>query len=285
MITLTILKKLILVVLLLAFAAIVSAHSLYLFDISLDFDQQLKSDTIKAAKEFLNTDKDPVSFDLDKGLIIAHFEPEQRNYVEVNPIWYKVNGMRNENLMHTQEGNKITKEQGYETAKKVFESLPKDVQSELKYSPLVSEVDGAYFYKWFRYVNNIIVAGEDFYVNVDAFNANVIAWRLSVFDYPEGLIVTTPAITANIARKVAEISFKSPSVKGFEPYLIINGNEPVWVIKLQGEFYPFYVGVSAADGSINFMGVLPGELPDGYSVGKNIKVVENNIIKKIYKSK
>ena len=99
------------------------------------------------------------------------------------------------------------------------------------------------------------------------------------------MIVTTPAITANIARKVAEISFKSPSVKGFEPYLIINGNEPVWVIKLQGEFYPFYVGLSAADGSINFMGVLPGEIPDGYSVGKNINVVENDIIKKIYKSK
>lgn len=282
---LTIPKKIALFTLLLLFASIASAHSLYLFGISLDFDKDLKSETIKASNAFLNTNKEPVSFDLDKGLIIVHFDSEQKNYVEINPLGYIVHGMRNEDLKHQKDENKLTKEQGYEIAKKIFDGLPSSVKSELRYDPLVSEIDGTYFYKWFRYANDLLVAGEDFYVNVDAFNGNVIAWRLSVFDYPKDMIETTPAIPANVARRVAELSFNFPSVEEFESYLIVNGKEPVWVIKLNGEFYPFYIGVSATDGSIDFTGILPGEIPEGYSEGKNTAVVENDIIKRIYNSK
>ena len=57
----------------LLFVVLVNAHSLYLFDISLDFDKELKSNTIEAAQKFLNTNKEPLGFDLDKGLIIVHF--------------------------------------------------------------------------------------------------------------------------------------------------------------------------------------------------------------------
>lgn len=264
---------------------LVGAHSIYLFNISLDFDKELESNTIKAAQNFLNTKNGPLSFDLDKGLIIVHFEPEQRNYVEINPLRYEVYGMRNENLRHSTGAKAITKEQGFEAAKKIFEKLPENVKLELKPDSDVSEVDGTYFYKWFRYVNNVLVAGEDFMVQVDAVNGNVIAWRLSIFDYPKDTVDTTPAITRNVAKLVTELSFNAPSVDGFGSYLIINANEPVWVNKLQGQFYPFFVGVSAKDGSISFTGTLPGEVPKGYDVGDMIKVIENDLIKQIYSQK
>lgn len=264
---------------------LVNAHSLFLFDISLDFDKDLKLNIIKSAQKFLNTGKEPLSFDLDKGLIMVHFEPEQRHYVEVNPLEYKVQGIRNENLKHKQGTSVLTKEQGYETAKKFFESLPNSIKSELKYDNEVSEVDSTYFYKWFRYADNVLVIGEDLSVNVDAVNGSVIAWRLAIFDYPTESIDTTPAVTKNVAKRVAELSFNSPSVKDFEPYLIVNQGEPVWVNKLQGQFYPFFVGISAKDGSVLFNGLLPGEVPSNYKAGDNIQVVETNLIKQIYNSK
>lgn len=261
---------------------LVNAHSLYLFDISLDFDKELKSNVIEAAQKFLNAKKEPLGFDLDKGLIIAHFEPEQRNYVEINPLGYEVYGMRNENLKHRTGANRLTKEQGFEIAKKFFGKFPDKIKSELKYDPDVFEVDGTYFYKWFRYANGILVVGEDLLVNVDAVNGNLIAWRLAIFDYPLDNIQTVPAISSNVAKRVAELSFNAPSVKDFNNYLIVNGKELVWVAKLQGEFYPYFAGVSAMDGSILFTGTLPGEVPKGYNAGNEIQAVESGIIKQIY---
>ncbi len=270
--------------------AVTTAHSLYLFDINLDFDKELKSNVIKTAQDFLKIKKQPLSFDLDKGLIIVHFEPEQRNYVEVNPLGYIIQGMRNENLKHNpkltseQLSEKLTKEQGFDIANNFFEALPKKIKPELKKDLEVSEVDGTYFYKWFRNVNGVLVIGEDFMVNVDAVNGNIIAWRLSIFDYPKGSIETVPAITGNVAKKVAELSFNVPSVKGFNPYLIINTNEPVWVTKLQGDFYPFFVGVSAKDGNIAFTGTIPGDVPKDYAFS-DVEIVETELIKQIYDSK
>ena len=264
---------------------VVNAHSLYLFDISLDFDKELKSNVISAAQKFLNTKKEPIAFDFDKGLIIVHFEPEQRNYVEINPLGYEVQGIRNENLKHKTVTKKLTKEQGLDIANKFFEKLPTKIKSELRYDPEVSEVDNTYFYKWFRYVNDILVIDENLMINVDAVNSNIIAWRLSIFDYPKESIETVPAISKNIARKVAELSFNAPSVKDFKPYLIIYINEPVWVDKLQGQFYPFFVGVNVKDGSISFTGTVPGEVPKDYEVRNEIQVVETDLIKQIYNPK
>lgn len=263
---------------------IVNAHSLYLFGISLDFDNELKSNVITAAQKFANTSKEPLSFDLDKGLIMVHFEPEQRNYVEVNPLDYSVNGMRNENLKHDEAAKKLTKEQGFEIAKKFFETLPNPIKSELRYDAKVSEVDGTYYYKWFRYVNGILVIDENFMANVDAVNGNIIAWRLSIFDYPKSSIGTAPAISANVAKKVAELSFNAHSVENFEPYLVIYGKDPIWVNRLQGQFYPYFVGVSAVDGSIAFTGTIPGEVPEGYTTGQ-VKIAETDLIKNIYNQK
>ncbi|MBI2558543.1 hypothetical protein HYW20_04425 [Candidatus Woesearchaeota archaeon] len=276
---------LIFILIVLSSVIIVGAHSIYLFNISLDFDKELKENTVNAAKNFLSTDNEPISFDLDKGLIIVLFEPEQRNYVEVNPLAYEIYGMRNENLRHSAGTKTLTEERGLEIAKKIFEKLPGNAKPELRLDPEVSEVDGTYFYKWFRYVNGILAVGEDFMVQVDAVNGSVIAWRLSIFDYPKDSIGTTPAITKNVAGLVAELSFNAPSVNGFEPYLVVNVNEPVWVNKLQGQFYPFFAGVSAKDGSISFTGTLPGDVPKNYHIGQDIDVIETELIKEIYNSK
>lgn len=279
-------KKLLILILIFLFSVmLVWAHSVYLFSISLDFDKELEANTIKAAQDFLSTKNKPMAFDLDKGLIMVHFEPEQRNYVEINPFGYEVYGMRNENLRHRAGTKSITEEQGFDIAKKVFEKLPENVKSELKFDSEISEVDGTYFYRWFRYINSILFVGEDFMVQVDAVNGNVIAWRLSVFDYPKDSIDASPAITKNVAKLVAELSFNAPSATGFEPYLIINGNEPVWVNKLQGQFYPFYVGVSAEDGSVAFTGTLPGGVPKNYQTNQDIKIIETELVKQIYNSK
>lgn len=222
-----------------------------------------------------------MSFDLDKGLIMVHFEPDQRNYVEVSPIDFSVKGMRNENLKGS-GGAKLTKEQGFGIANRFFQKLPNGIKSELKYDPEIPEVDGTYFYKWFRHAGGILVVDEQFMVNVDAASGNIIAWRLSIFDYPKESIDAAPAVSANVAKKVAELSFNVPSVENFRPYLIIYSREPVWVNRLQGQFYPFYIGVSAMDGSISFAGTLPGEVPKNYNA-PDIKVVETAQIREIYK--
>ncbi|MBI4143341.1 hypothetical protein HY487_00490 [Candidatus Woesearchaeota archaeon] len=264
--------------------AFASAHSLYLFGISLDFDEDLKSNVITAAQKFAGTSKEPLGFDLDKGLIMVHFEPEQRNYVEVNPLDYSINGIRNENLKHKEGAKKLTKEQGFEIANGFFQALPDEVKSQLKHDSDVSEVDNTYFYKWFRYANDILVIDEGFFVNVDAVNGNIIAWRLSIFDYPKESITTAPAISANVARKVAELSFNAHTVQNFEPYLIILSKDPVWVDRLQGQLYPYYAGINAVDGSIAFTGAIPGEVPKGYGTSQ-VQVVETDLIKAIYNKK
>lgn len=267
------------------FAAFAGAHSIYLFNISLDFDKELKSSVIKEAQNFLKTANEPVAFDLDNGLIMVHFEPEQRNYVEINPLGYKVYGMRNENLKHKSGLPKITKVQGFEIANKFFNNLPKEIKSELKYNNDVSEVDGTYFYKWFRHVDGILVIGEELMINVDAVNGNIIAWRLSIFDYPQGAVETNHAVSMNVAKRVAELSFSANSVENFSPYLVISKNEPVWVNKLKGQFYPYYAGVSAKDGSIAFTGSIPGEVPEDYHAGDEMKIIETDFIKGIYNKK
>src|SRR3989344_6935395 len=274
-------KKIILfLIIVLSLVIFVNGHSDYLFDINLDFDPELKQSIIKAAQDFLKTNKQPITFDLDNGLIMVHFEPSQKNYVEINPLDYEVYGFRNENLKHKSGAKTISEQQGLEIAKKEFGKLDEKARSELKYYAS-NEFDNTYFYKWFREVNGIIVIGEDFFVNVDAVNGSVISRRLAIFGYPQNLMQKNPAISLNVAKKISELSFNTPSVEKFQLYLVIYRDELIWVNKLQGQFYPFFVGVSAKDGSIAFTGVLPGEVPDSYTGGKDLEVVENDIIKAI----
>ncbi len=275
-------KLLIILGLLVVLSSFVISHSLYLFDIKLDFDKNLETNVIKSAQDFMKTDKKPLSFDLDKGLIIVHFEEDNNNYVRINPSDFKVYGMMNENLRHKDGNIKFTKEQGYEIAKKLYDTFPKEITSELVYSSDVSEVSGTYYYKWFRYKDGILVIDDDLYIIVDGVNGNIIGYRIPIFYVSKNEMKTNPAITLNVARRVAEIDANAPSVANFQPYLVIYGKKLVWVNKIQGSLYPYYSGVDASDGSFAFMGLVPGEIPQGYNKGKDVPVIETELIKQIY---
>jgi hypothetical protein len=260
----------------------VSSHSAFLFDLSLDFDLDLKSNIIKSAQNYFGTANEPLSFDLDKGLINVHFEPEQSKYVQINPIDFSVSGMRDESKIHKSGKKTLSKQQGFEIANKLFENLPISVKSELKFDSDISEVRDTYFYNWYRYKDGILILDEKYMVNVDSVNGNIIAFRLMIFEYPEDLIDITPAISQNIAKRIAELSFNGPTVENFEPYLVVYFDELLWITKIQGQFYPFFVAVNAKDGSISFTGQLRGDVPKKYNVGRNVKVIETDFIKSIY---
>ena len=263
----------------------VVGHSLYLFDIKLDFDKDLETNVIKSAKEFMKTDKDPLSFDLDKGLIIAHFEPDNRKYVRINPIDYKVYGMQDETLRHSSGTIKFTKQQAKVIAQKLFDTFPKEISSEFVYDNDISELEGTYYFKWFRYKDGILVVGDDLFINVDAVNGNIIGYRVPILYVPKEKIITNPAITLDVAKKVAEIYANDLPLETFQPYIVSYNGKLVWVNKLEGQFYPYYYGIDASDGSMSFVGILPGEVPESYSKGKDVPVVETDFIKNIYGEK
>jgi len=263
----------------------VIAHSSYLFDIKLDFDKSLEANVIKSAQEFMKTEKKSLSFDLDRGLIIAHFENDTRNYVRINPIDFKVYGMQNENLRHKEGTIKYDKRQGLEIAKKLFDAFPKEITSELAFDEDISEFDGTYYYKWFRFKNGLLIVGDELFINVDAVNGNIIGYRIPIFYISKEDIKTNPAITMSVTKRVAEIMMNAPGVKDFKPYIVSYNGYLVWVNKLQGQLYPFYIGINAMDGSISFSGIIPGEVPKNYEKGTDVEVIETNIIKQIYNSK
>jgi Zn-dependent metalloprotease len=273
---------LIILALFLVTAIVSSAHSFYLFGISLAFDEDLSSEVIMTAQDFLGTDKNPISYDLDKGLISVHFEPNQKNYVQVNPFVNQVFGMRNENLKHTSGSATLTREQAFDTAESEFNKIPENERSQYKYVEDDAEFDDTYFFTWYRFVDGILIIDEDFMVNVDAVNGNVIAWRRKLFLAKKTALNTIPAITENVAVRVAELRFNDQRAEDFQPYLIINKDELIWVTKIQGQFYPFFVGVDAMTGEIAFTGQLPGDVPSDYAVGSEKKVVESDFIKEIY---
>ena len=278
-------KAIILMIIVILMSSLAIAHSLYLFNISLDFDKNMKENVIKTAQDFAKTKKIPSAFDLDKGLIVVRFDDDSGSYVRINPADFKVYGMQNENLRHKEGAKKFDKQYGLEIARKLFDTFPKEITSELAYDEEVSEVDGTYFYKWFRFKDGILIAGDDLFINFDAVNGNIIGYRIPIFYVNKENINTNPAITMNIAKRVGEISLNSPAANNFEPYLISYNGKLIWTFKLQGQFYPFYAGVDASDGSIDFSGLLPGEIPLGYNKGKDVQVIETEIIKNIYASK
>ncbi len=55
-------------------SCIVSAHNEYLFNVSFDYNPELKMQGIRNAQIFLNTTQEPISLDLDKGMMSVNFK-------------------------------------------------------------------------------------------------------------------------------------------------------------------------------------------------------------------
>jgi len=257
----------------------VSAHGNYIIDIDLDFDSELKSNVINSAQSYLLLDEEPIQFDFDRELINVKFDRRLEYSVAVNPLDNSVFGFRDDSLL-TKGGVNYNLEQRKTIAEKVLDNLPEEYKSELVYGGEKKLYSGSFEYTWYRKVDNILVLAEHLKVEVDASDGDVIAWKLSIFSFSDTQISTTPAITHQVAQKIAELRFKAEPVD-FNPVLIIDKNKPVWITKVKS-LYPHFVAIDATNGNVLYSGSVKGELPENYDYGREIKVIETNLINQIY---
>ncbi len=260
----------------------VRGHGNIIYNIDLDFDEELKSNVIKSAQSHLNIDEEPIQFDFDRELIVAKFDRELEYSVEINPIDYSVFGFRDDSLLTKGDKIKFEKEERKKIAKKVFDNLPEEYKSELKYGEEKKLYSGSFKHSWYRHVDNIYVSGDHLEVEVDPYDGDVIAWRLSIFFYQKSQLKTNPAITYQVAQKVALIRFDAEPLD-FNPILIIDKNKPIWITKVKS-LYPHFVAVDALDGNVLYSGSLRADLPNDYDYGREIGVTETDFISGIYKN-
>src|SRR3989344_3822560 len=74
------------------------AHSLLLYDVSLDFESEYKSQIDAAAMAFFNTTQKPMRYDFDHELIIAHYGDATEKSVAIHPVTFQVMGMKDDTL-------------------------------------------------------------------------------------------------------------------------------------------------------------------------------------------
>jgi hypothetical protein len=273
-------KTLLITILLLLMASpFVLMHGNFLVNIDLDFDLVAKNEVVRAAQDFLKTDEVPISFEYEEELIIVKFSDYPIKSVAVNGFDYSIFGVQDNSLKASSGSVTTTGSQRKEIAETIFESIPQRYQQEMQYGE--EREEGVLFtHTWYRYKNGIVIPKERLEVTIDGRNGQVVEWKLNIFVKDMELLQTSPAITAEVAEKIVELRYDTTDI-GFTPILIIHDGKPVWVVKKK-VLYPIYVGVSALDGGLLFNGAMRGTLPDNYSVGKEILIVETLLIKEIY---
>ena len=257
----------------------VTAHANILLNIDLDFDQEAKEKIITTAQQYLNTNQLPVILDYDSELIIVKFNEYPLLSVAVNPFDYSVFGTEDKSKVADSGSITTTLEQRKKIAQKIFQSIPKSYQEEMKYGEEREELN-LFTHTWYRYKDNLVVPKERLEVSIDGINGEVVRWRLQIFVAPNEHLETTPAIPSKVAEKIAQLRFNAIPI-GFTPVLIIHDSKPVWVTKMK-VLYPIYIGISAIDGEVLFTGGMKGILPDDYSGGKGVSVIETRFIQEIY---
>ncbi len=261
------------------FAIEVGAHSNILYNINLDFDNQLQSGVIKAAQKFLKAKEMPKMFDYDFELIAAKFDRKLELSVLVNPADFSVFGFRDDSLVSSGK-EALSPEKRKMIAEKTFTAyVPESYQQELSYAGEKRLYQGTYEFTWFRYVSGIVAMNEHFKGEVDPVDGYVVSFRMSLFSSPKEKIQTKPAISGEVAEKIAELSLEGTPL-GSGPVLIINNDRPLWLAKIK-KIYPIFAGIDALDGRVVFSGNARTELPPEYSAGKDVPAVENEIIKSI----
>ena len=255
------------------------AHSNILYGISLDFDPELKMGVIQAAQKFLKVKEMPITFDYDFELIAAKFDRKLELSVLVNPSDNSIFGFRDDSLVSS--GKEVfSSEKMGKIAEKAFEKyVPEPYKKELLFAGEKKLYQGVYEFIWFRYVDGVAVMNEHFTVEVDPVDGDVVSFRLSLFSSPQEGIRTRPGITAEVAQKISELSLNGQPLPA-DPLLLINKDRPVWLVKVK-KIYPIFAGIDALDGRVVFSGNARTELPPGYSVGRDIPVVETELLRSI----
>ena len=257
----------------------VFAHSNYLFDIDLDFSPILKQNVISASDGFYESKKVPVRFDFDRGLLVVQFDNDFEKSVLVNPYSFEVQGFRDDS--RTVRGGAVFDfEQRKKIALSVFENLSEDYKLELVYDGERVTYEGNFKHFWHRYVKGVFVSNEYLEIEVNGVTGQVIAYKLYLFDSNKDVIVVNPAISSNLAKEIGRLKFNGVIVDEFEPVLVVENKVPVWVFKIK-LLYPIYVGVDGLTGEVLWSGNLRTILPQDYSVGKEVRVIENDFIKKL----
>ncbi|MBI2576246.1 hypothetical protein HYV84_03460 [Candidatus Woesearchaeota archaeon] len=255
------------------------AHSNILYGISLDFDKEQKMGVIQAAQKFLNVGELPTMFDYDFELIAAKFDRKLELSVLVNPSDNSIFGFRDDSLASSGK-EFFSSEKMREIAERAFEKyVPDPYKKELSFAGEKKLYQGVYEFTWFRYADGVAVMNEHFTVEVDPVDGDIVSFRLSLFSSPKEAIRTTPAIPAEVAKKIGELSLNGQPLPA-DPLLLINKDRPLWLVKVK-KIYPIFAGIDALDGRVVFSGNARTELPPGYTVGKDVPVVETELLRSI----
>lgn len=267
-------------ILVVLFSGLASGHSNVIYDVNLDFDEELKQGAVDSAQEFYDVYEEPMQFDFDRERIIVKFDRPLEYSVTISPIDYAVIGYRDDSLLDKKGTITFSSDQRKEIAEGILDALPEAYRTELVYGDEKKTYLGSFTYSWYRHVDGILVSGEELEVEVDPADGDVVAWQVSLFKYPESQMKTVPAITHQVAQQISLIRF-SAEPTDFDPVLIIDRGKPVWITKVKS-IYPHFVGVDALDGEVLYSGSLRGEMPQDYDYGRELDVVASSFINDIY---
>ncbi len=244
-----------------------AAHGEYLFNVSFDHDPELKGHAIKNAQIFLNTTEEPVSMDLDSGLVSVNFRVEngeRQRFVLIAPSSYSVQGFYDESLVHPSGRENSSGEQRKKIAESIPNTFPESIRSQLEYSG--EEKNGkVYSQKWARKVNGVLVLGDTLEVLVDGANGNVAGWRLAMFDFES--VSTVPKISLSEAIDSARRENSNDRLyEKFPPYLVLTDDGRLaWLFMLYNSVVKnYYVAADADTGEIVISGTDLEEIPASY---------------------
>ena len=113
------------------FVPLAVAHTKFLFDIDLSFDKTLKEGAIKAAQEYLNTTKEPISFDYDRELIVVKFDRQKEYSVSIYPKDFSVHGFRDDNKVQNGKPIAVDEMKRKDIAQQEFDKIPGNYKSQL----------------------------------------------------------------------------------------------------------------------------------------------------------
>ncbi len=243
-----------------------AAHGEYLFNVSFDYDPEFKEHAIRNAQVFLNTTEEPVSMDLDSGLVSVNFKVEngeRQKFVLIAPDSYSVQGFYDSSLVHSSGSENSSSGQRRKIAENVLITFPESIRSQLEHSG-EEEKGKVYSQKWARKVNGILVLGDTLEVLVDGVNGNVVGWKLFMFDFQSAS--TTPKISLSEAIDSARENSNDRLYEKFPPYLVLTDDgRLVWLFMLYNSVVKnYYVAVDADTGEIVISGTDLEEIPASY---------------------
>lgn len=238
----------------------VQAHLDEIIDLDLSFEKDLQNIVTHAAQEFLHTIEKPKKFDILGGKYAVHFQgnsDEMKKYVLVGPNDYKITGFFNESLLGQGNSQKSSQEL-FEKAKIFLDSLDLEGKEELYYTGVSDNTfTGVYRYTWHRFLNDYLVITEEFKIDIDSRNQNIIAWDLSIFDaVKEDIDFNNLMSFPEIYKIFTYLEKDAQLVKDFDPVLIVRKDRLEWdfLVEIQNAIVPlkYYVGVDAKSGEINY---------------------------------